>query len=77
MRITPVVAGLAGFGLALFLLERFVPLRESKSRLAGRLLVNAAFSALPKGTAKITYTSGTTGQPKGVCLSLSQMMAGS
>ncbi|MGL5588524.1 MAG: AMP-binding protein, partial [Aeromonas veronii] len=24
--------------------------------------------ALPKGTAKITYTSGTTGQPKGVCL---------
>lgn len=41
-----VVAGLAGVGLALFLLERFVPLRESKSRLVGRLLVNLVFSAL-------------------------------
>lgn len=26
-------------------------------------------TALPKGTQKITYTSGSTGQPKGVCLS--------
>ncbi len=30
-------------------------------------------AALPPGTAKITYTSGSTGHPKGVCLSQSQM----
>lgn len=29
--------------------------------------------ALPQGTAKITYTSGTTGTPKGVCLSAQAM----
>jgi len=29
--------------------------------------------ALPEGTAKITFTSGTTGQPKGVCLSQASM----
>lgn len=31
--------------------------------------------SLPTGTAKITYTSGSTGQPKGVCLSQAQMEA--
>ena len=31
--------------------------------------------ALPAGTAKITYTSGTTGQPKGVCLAQAAMDA--
>ncbi|MBN7798100.1 AMP-binding protein [Parahaliea mediterranea] len=30
---------------------------------------------LPRGTSKITFTSGSTGQPKGVCLSTSQCMA--
>jgi len=30
---------------------------------------------LPPGTAKVTYTSGTTGEPKGVCLSAQQMLA--
>lgn len=29
--------------------------------------------ALPAGTQKITYTSGTTGEPKGVCLAIEQM----
>ena len=31
--------------------------------------------ALPPGTVKITYTSGTTGQPKGVCLDATAMLA--
>ncbi|WP_439825415.1 AMP-binding protein [Aeromonas caviae] len=37
--------------------------------------IPARLPELPAGTAKITYTSGTTGQPKGVCLSLEQMTA--
>lgn len=31
-------------------------------------------SALPKGTAKLTFTSGTTGTPKGVCLSAESVL---
>ncbi len=30
---------------------------------------------MPKGTSKITFTSGTTAQPKGVCLSIDSMLA--
>ena len=35
----------------------------------------AQVAALPAGTVKITYTSGTTGQPKGVCLSAAAQLA--
>lgn len=38
-----------------------------------RLSGSAARTGVPAHTAKITYTSGTTGQPKGVCLSRAAM----
>jgi long-subunit acyl-CoA synthetase (AMP-forming) len=41
------------------------PLRQARLR--------AAPVALPPGTAKITFTSGSTGEPKGVCLGLAPM----
>lgn len=47
-----------------------VPLHVGAEMLYLRRLDNEAV-ALPPGTAKITYTSGTTGAPKGVCLSAS------
>ena len=40
-----------------------------------RQLDAAARQPLPPGTAKITYTSGSTGQPKGVCLGAGQLEA--
>jgi len=38
------------------------------------LLKSPAKAALPANTAKITYTSGSTGNPKGVCLSAANMI---
>jgi long-subunit acyl-CoA synthetase (AMP-forming) len=40
-----------------------------------RQLDAAARQPLPPGTAKVTYTSGSTGQPKGVCLGAAQLEA--
>jgi sterol desaturase/sphingolipid hydroxylase (fatty acid hydroxylase superfamily) len=48
-----VVAGLVGVGLLFFLLERVVPLRESKAQLVGRLLVNLALAALALAAATL------------------------
>ena len=50
-----------------------VPLQFAGNLTALRLPGHDAVAALPPRTAKITYTSGTTGQPKGVCLSREAM----
>lgn len=54
-------------------------LNISRFELAGKMLTQFEFGALrqvdlPANTAKITYTSGTTGNPKGVCLSNDNML---
>ncbi len=50
----------------------------SELMLAGKVLtlfnLNVLHKTLPLHTAKITYTSGTTGNPKGVCLSVVAML---
>ena len=45
------------------------------SRVACFALIGLKDARLPQGTAKITYTSGTTGTPKGVCLGLDALTA--
>ncbi len=54
-------------------------IRKSTLIVAGKRLMQfdlqLAKKSLPKGTVKITYTSGTTGSPKGVCLSAESMLS--
>lgn len=51
---------------------------ESSHIIAGELLIQFSLQlperTLPQNTAKITYTSGTTGNPKGVCLDTEAML---
>ncbi|MYN13143.1 AMP-binding protein [Pusillimonas sp. TS35] len=67
---TVIASGPLGAVLAAFGFERAGALP------AGQFLFRrTADASLPAGTAKITFTSGSTGSPKGVCLAASDMLA--
>jgi len=51
------------------------PFTATDSALAWRRVRASASARMPRGTAKVSYTSGTTGRPKGVCLTQSGMDA--
>jgi long-chain acyl-CoA synthetase len=64
----PSLAPLLDFG-------KLEPLGALDGALAWCRLRASSISALPAGTAKVSYTSGTTGTPKGVCLRQASMDA--
>lgn len=64
----------AGAGLLISSEGTGLDLAIGQTFLRAQQLANSP-KPLPPGTAKITYTSGSTGQPKGVCLSQPQMEA--
>lgn len=70
-------AGVDTLLVAAPLAARWPQLGWTPWRVAGQTLMHAALPgapvALPPGTAKITFTSGTTGAPKGVCLDAAAM----
>lgn len=59
------IAKLGGLGLTSSLADA-----PPATALAAGWVVKPALARLPRGTAKITFTSGSTGEPKGVCLSV-------
>lgn len=54
--------------------EALVGFADQDNLACWRIARNSQAPALPAGTACITYTSGTTGQPKGVCLDAASLM---